>query len=218
MEQEKSNLITSLIDMKDMADDISGLVMGCNMDEDYDSFIGSVEKINEKLERAVIKSRNTLELLRPHVQTLKPGAPTLPHINVSGEINIINYRWLHITLNTLLPHCRFQSPAYLSNTLAWLLDDYSARNRKLPFYNNAIMVIDEHCNVASRNVYVQDNKGWKAVSNALKGRVIHDDDQFNLGIALLSSKSDIPSCHIFVIDTMDVSDFFSLWFNDSLYW
>ena len=57
-------------------------------------------------------------------------------------------------------------------------------------------------------MYDQDNKGWKAVSNALKGRVIPDDDQYTLGVCLLSCRAPEPACHIYLIPQQDAGDFF----------
>ena len=51
----------------------------------------------------------------------------------------------------------------------------------------AILIIDEHCDLKNRQVFDQDNKGWKAIPNALKGLVVEDDDQQSLELALLST-------------------------------
>ena len=75
--------------------------------------------------------------------------------------------------------------------------------------NNKEMVIDEHCAVKGRHIFDQDNKGYKAVSNAIKGRLIPDDDQHTLALALLSTKSELDVCHITLLDMVDVADFFA---------
>ena len=41
----------------------------------------------------------------------------------------------------------------------------------------AILIIDEHCDLKNHQVFDQDNKGWKAIPNALKGLLVEDDDQ-----------------------------------------
>ena len=71
-------------------------------------------------------------------------------------------------------------------------------------------MIDEHCDIAARQVYDQDNKAWKAISNALKGRVVADDDQYSLGVCLLSRRSSEAECHIYVLPVQDAGDFFFL--------
>ena len=49
----------------------------------------------------------------------------------------------------------------------------------------------------------------KAVSNAIKGRLIPDDDQYTLAVALLSKKSAESICHISLMELRDASDFFA---------
>ena len=77
--------------------------------------------------------------------------------------------WLHIQLNTLLPHCRFAPPLWLTDTISRLLDQHERRHGKLPLLEQALLVIDEYCDVDSRQVYDADNKGWKAALPALAG-------------------------------------------------
>ena len=49
--------------------------------------------------------------------------------------------WLHIQLNTLLPHCRYQTSDWLSDTIHRLLDEYESGGSKLPFFKEAMLVI-----------------------------------------------------------------------------
>ena len=49
----------------------------------------------------------------------------------------------------------------------------------------------------------------KAVSNAIKGRLVPDDDQFTLAVALISEKSELNVCHITLLDLSDAADFFA---------
>ena len=181
---------------------------------DVDLKVESLEKLNETLEKAAIISRNALERFRPHVNFPKAGAPVISCAKIYGTLRIINYNWLHIKLNTLLPHCRYQTPAYLSDTITLLLNTFVQDGGKLPFYKKAMLVIDEYCDCESRTVYDQDNKGWKAVSNALKGRVFSDDDQFTLGISLLSEKSKKTECNIYVFNAEDTGEFFNLRYSE----
>ncbi len=172
--------------------------------------IPQMERLTAALERAVVLSRNTLELQRPCVEFLQGGKSVLPHTAIGGTIRLLNGRWLHIRLDTLLPHCRFQSPGYLADTITRLLDGFVENGRRLPYYKKALLVMDEHCSCESRTVYDQDNKGWKAVPNALKGRLFPDDDQFSLGVALLSAESDELWCDIYVLPADDAWEFFSI--------
>lgn len=172
--------------------------------------IPQMERLTAALERAVVLSRNTLESLRPCVEFLQGGKPVLPYVAVGGTVRLLNGRWLHIRLDTLLPHCRFQSPGYLADTISRLLDSFGENGRRLPYFKKALLVIDEHCSCENRTVYDQDNKGWKAVPNALKGRLFPDDDQFSLGVALLSAESDELWCDIYVLPADDAWEFFSI--------
>ena len=49
-----------------------------------------------------------------------------------------------------------------------------------------ILAIVEYCDYDNREVYDQDNKSWKMIPNAIKGRVVKDDEQFRLDIGLFS--------------------------------
>ena len=68
--------------------------------------------------------------------------------------------------------------------------------------------LNEYSDISSRRVYDEDNKGWKAVSNALKGRIVPDDDQYTLSVCLLSQRSPETQCHIYVLPERDAGDFF----------
>jgi hypothetical protein len=173
-------------------------------------FISSAEAVNESLEKAAVMSRNALEQLRNNDEKQSKVGPVLPYMSISGSVEIIRNSWLHIRLHTLLPHCRYQSPQYLSDTITRLMDKYAADRGGIPRYEKAFMIIDEHCDINSRNVFDQDNKGWKAIPNALKGRVFPDDDQFSLSVAMVSTVSEKPLCDIYIIGENDAGSFFFL--------
>lgn len=136
-----------------------------------------------------------------------PAAPIQQ--NTGGRISVNEYGWLHIELTMLLPHCQYQTPRYLIDTLERLLDGY-AQHHQLPWFSKALLIIDEWSNIQNRQVYDQDNKGWKAIPNILKGRVLADDDQYHLEVALLSRQEDQPFCHVFVLPEEDADAFFTL--------
>lgn len=77
-----------------------------------------------------------------------------------------------------------------------------------------MLVIDEHSSTEGRHIYDSDNKGWKAVSNALKGRLFPDDDQYTLALSLLSTRSTENVCHITLLDLADAADFFAVHSGD----
>lgn len=176
----------------------------------------NLEDTMAKLESATLELRGICEAHCP-VPAALPGKPALPNMELTGSVELIEYGWLHLTLHTLLPHCRFQTPQYLSDTIVRLLDGYERKGHPLPHFTRALLVIDEHCDIGTRRVYDQDNKGWKAVSNAIKGRLIGDDDQFTLGVALVSTRSTENSCHIFLLDMEDASDFFAFYSGNLTY-
>lgn len=140
-------------------------------------------KLQKTLEQTMEQFERTTLELRRLCERYSPGAggfahrPALPYMDITGSVEAFGYGWLHITLHTLLPHCRYQTPNWLSDTIRRLLDEYETCGKKLPFYSRAMLVIDEHTSIEGRHIYDQDNKGWKAISNAIKGRLIPDDDQ-----------------------------------------
>jgi hypothetical protein len=167
------------------------------------------DKLCERFERGAVLLRNIREKNRIPDKALpgdamRAGAP----LHVSGSCEVTDYGFVHIAMNALLPNCRFGAPAYVSDTVTRLLDEYERGGRTLPRFKSAMLIVDEHCDVKSRNVFDQDNKAWKAIPNALKGRLIPDDDQFTLDVALVSEKCDTPSCHIYLLPREDAGDFF----------
>jgi hypothetical protein len=98
----------------------------------------------------------------------------------------------------------------LRDTITRLLDEYERQGRALLRFDDAMLIIDEHCDIDSRKIFDQDNKGWKAIPNVLKGRLIKDDDQFTLGVALISTRSKKTACNIYLLPRRDTGDFFSL--------
>ena len=169
----------------------------------------TLEQTMENFEQCVLEVRRLCERYSPGVGGYgrRPVVTALP---VIGRVELLCEDWLHIRLNTLLPHCRFQTSGWLTDTIRRLLDEYEAQGKALPRYERALMVIDEHSAISGRHVFDQDNKGWKAVNNAVKGRLIPDDDQYTLNVALLSQVSREDTCHITLLEQRDAADFFSL--------
>ena len=166
------------------------------------------EEISGSFERSTLELRRLCEKYAPGVGGYGKR-PVLPRMETAGFVERFGCGWLHIQLNTLLPHCRYQPSEWLSDTIRRLLDDYEAGGSKLPFFREAMLVIDEHCGIDGRHIFDQDNKGWKAVSNAIKGRLGPDDDQFTLALSLLSEKSELNVCHISLMALSDTPDFFA---------
>lgn len=167
-----------------------------------------LELASSRFEHVAIRMRKLCEKHCPGTGGYG-SAPELPQIEISGFAEQFGYGWLHIQLNTLLPHCRYRPSEWLSDTIRRLLDDYEAGGKKLPFFHHAMLVIDEHCGIDGRHIFDQDNKGWKVVSNALKGRLLPDDDQFTLAVTLLSQRSELDVCHVTLLELADAADFFA---------
>ena len=173
-------------------------------------FANSLEQTASQMEHAAVELRALCESCLPELLTIG-RMPVLPPLDVAGSISVNEFGWLLIGPNTLLPHCRFSTPVWLTDTITRLLDQHERRQGKLPMLDRALLVIEEFCDVDSRNVFDQDNKGWKAVSNAIKGRLVEDDDQFTLSVCLLSQRfSGARSCHIYVLPLSEAGDFFSM--------
>ena len=167
----------------------------------------ALEQTAARLEQGTVELRAVCESCMPTVSSIGQKPP-LPPLHIAGEIEVNEFGWLHIQLNTLLPHCRFAPPLWLTDTIARLLDQYEYSRGKLPLLDHALLVIEEYCDVDSRQVYDEDNKGYKAVSNAIKGRLVADDDQFSLSLCLLAQRSPEKACHIYVLPVHDAGDFF----------
>jgi len=177
------------------------------------AMITPLESLANSLENSVVLTRNMLETVRGSVNECVPyfdalvGTASRP-LDIAGYAELIEKEWIHIQLHTLLPHDRFKTPKYLMDTIQKLVEDLRNRMGHLPFYQNALLVVDEHCDLNSRTVYDNDNKQWRCIPNTLKGKIFADDDQFNLNIALLTTEDETPSCHIYVLDAADAADFF----------
>ena len=176
-------------------------------DSDPKAVAKALENTAARLERGAVELRAICERSMPPVSTIGQK-PTFPSLDIAGQVEANEFGWLHIQLNTLLPHCRFAPPLWLTDTITRLLDQYEGRRVKLPMLDHALLVIEELCDVDSRQVYDEDNKGWKAVSNAIKGRLVADDDQFSLSLCLLAQRSPEKVCHIYVLPVQDAGDFF----------
>ena len=173
-------------------------------------FANSLEQTASQMEHAAVELRALCESCLPELLTIG-RKPVLPPLDVAGSISVNEFGWLLIELNTLLPHCRFSTPVWLTDTIPRLLAQHERRQGKLPMLDRALLVIEEFCDLDSRNVFDQDNKGFKAVSNAIKGRLVEDDDQFTLSVCLLSQRfSGARSCHIYVLPLSEAGDFFSM--------
>lgn len=156
-------------------------------------------------EDTCISARNAYEKynrLYPYEEKLKLKQKTATQ--TAGEIELTAEGWVHIRLNSLLPHCKYKNNTYLFDTLKRLFEEFE---KPLPRFDKAFMAIVEYCDYDSRRVYDQDNKGWKMIANAIKGRLIEDDDQFHLDIGLFAKYSQDLACHIYILPEINLNDF-----------
>ena len=153
------------------------------------------EKLQLTLEETAYFFESATLYLRALCETQMPGAggygrrDGLEFQLPSGHIEIAGAGWVHMQLDTLLPHCRYMPATWLTDTVRQLLTAYMQRTN-------------------FRHVFDQDNKGWKAVSNALKGLVIDDDDQYHLSVHMMSSRSAENVCHISLVLPESEEEFF----------
>ena len=77
----------------------------------------------------------------------------------------------------------------------------------LPLWDKAFTAIVEHRLDAGCGAFDHDNKGFKAVVNALKGRLFPDDNQFELSLGLFTVQDEESCCHIYVLPFEEAGDF-----------
>ena len=178
----------------------------------------SKDKTNAFLEAAMLQIEVACIEMRKLTEEISPDPPPL-HIGqavsmaerIYGKLEITDNNWLHITLNTLLPTCKsFKSSQYVADSITRLMNDFAKSGGELPMFEKAFIAIIERCNFQKSKSFDHDNKGYKAIPNALKGRVFQDDNQFQLSLGLFAELSDEASCHIFVLPESETGDFFNL--------
>lgn len=180
--------------------------------ESKDRIERCIDDFQCELETFCVKARTELDCYRKE-HSYFGYSPSNILNDIAGSIEVTDEGWLHITLNTLLPNCRRRISNYIGDTISRLIE---SSEYELPYFETAFMAIVEYCNHKNHNALDNDNKGWKMIPNALKGRVIEDDNQFILSIGLFSKISDDIRCEIYVMAPEDGSCFMDLLANDML--
>lgn len=183
-----------------------------------DSLIGTTpgsERFNNLLEVALgqqeatcIEMRRLYEMMRHSApkHTAEPPSSTVKQIY--GELSVTPENWVHIKLNALLPHCKVTGGTqYVSDSILRLIKSYEGKGHNLPFYEHAFLGILETCPVDCSEVFDSDNKGYKAVQNALKGKLFPDDDSFELSLGLFTEIRNESNCHIYILPDDDAGIF-----------
>lgn len=166
---------------------------------DSGRFNNLLEVALQQQETACIEMRRLYEQLRTAEKDIHTRPPDGKFTEVYGEISVMCEGWVHIKLNSLLPHCKVVGGTqYVSDCLLRLLNKASDEI-KLPFFNKAFLGIIECCPRDVSDVFDHDNKGFKAVQNVLKGRLFPDDDCFEMSLGLFTEQREESCCHIYVL-------------------
>lgn len=161
-----------------------------------------------QLELTCIELRKLCETTRPKKSAPKNGKHFYNKA-IYGEVTLMDTGWLHIKLNTLLPHYKILGGTqYITDCITRLLDKFSESGGTIPMFSKAFLAIVEHCPVDCSEAFDHDNKGFKSVQNALKGRLFPDDNQFELSLGLFTVLDADMCCHIYVLPDEEAGDFF----------
>ena len=184
---------------------IDALAQGCR----------SPEKINTLLDAAMQKIEITCIRMRRLCEEVRPVLPNSRFVyanyhtkDISGEITLMDTGWLDIRLNALLPHCKtVGGTAYISDTISRLLSKFKNAGGEIPMFDKAFLAIVEHSPLNAAGTFDHDNKGFKSVVNALKGRLFPDDNQFEMSLGLFTVQDEDACCHIYVMPFEAAGDF-----------
>ncbi len=183
----------------------TGLAQNCQAEEKVPRIL---EGVLQKTETACMNLRRYVERIRPSVPSSSGKTKVFYSKEIYGDVTLMDTGWLHIRLNTLLPNYKgIGGTQYVSDTITRLLDKFQKDGGHLPMFDKAFLAIVEHCDFTCSEVFDHDNKGFKAVQNALKGRLFPDDDQFELSLGLFTVLDPEMSCHIYVLPEYDAAEF-----------
>lgn len=166
-----------------------------------------------ELENLCLKSRTYLEAYKSPKDYQQMLYETGKVSDVYGSIEVTFEGWIHISLNTLLPSGKYKISNYLGDTISRLVKEFSG---ELPYFETAFLAIVEYCNFENHHSLDNDNKGWKMIPNAIKGRVIPDDNQFILSVGLFAKLSENPHSEIYILPPEDAANFMEILANDAL--
>ena len=175
----------------------------------------SAEKCNTLLDAAMQQVELCCIDMRRLCEKVRPGNP-ITHFKrtpfsyeaIYGEVCVMDNGWLDIRLNALLPHCKIVGGTqYVADTIHRLLHQFKETGGRIPYFEKAFIAIVEHNTNSYAGTFDHDNKGFKGVINALKGRTFADDNQFELSLGLFTVIDENPCCHIYVMPLEDAGDF-----------
>lgn len=135
-------------------------------------------------ETAVLTSRRVFGGMLEKGRQGKPLRLAPHSAEVTGSLVVTHEGWTVIRLDTLLQNARRRTTGYIENSILELMKQWHGCGGVLPWYRHAFVIITEHTDSKIGNVYDPDNREWKAVTNALKGVLFEDDDQFTVSLIL----------------------------------
>ena len=135
-------------------------------------------------ETAVLAARRAFGGMMEKGRQGKPLRLVPRSAEVTGSVKVTREGWTVIQLDTLLQNARRRTTGYIENSILELMKQWRGSGGVLPWYRHAFVVITEHTDRKSGNVYDPDNREWKTVTNALKGVLFEDDDQFTVSLIL----------------------------------
>lgn len=208
-----NNLITTMQHHLDAANKyLNELAKGYRSAEKQNTLLDAAM---QQVELCCIDMRNLCEKSRPNIPAY--GNRVYNSKEIFGEVTQLNNGWIDIRLNALLPHCRMiGGTQYVFDSITRLLDTYRKNGGVIPCFEKAYMVIVEHCPVDCSGAFDNDNKGFRGVINALKGRLFPDDNQFELALGLFTVIDEESCCHIYVTPFDEAGDFHYLLSADML--
>lgn len=184
---------------------IDALAQGCRSPEKVNTLLDTAM---QKIETACIEMRRLCEEVRPVIPNFRFGYANYHIKELCGEVTLMDNGWLDIRLNALLPHCKkIGGTEYVTDTISLLLESFKNSGGDIPMFDKAFLAIVEHSPIDASGVFDHDNKGFKSVINALKGRLFLDDDQFEMSLGLFTIQDEDTCCHIYVMPFESAGDF-----------
>ena len=77
-----------------------------------------------EVETLCVRSRILLDGYRQTDTVSDYGIPDKAVNKIAGGIEVTHDGWLHITLNTLLPNCKYKTSGYIGDTICRLMHSY----------------------------------------------------------------------------------------------
>lgn len=184
---------------------IDALAQGCRSPEKINTLLDAAM---QKIELTCISMRRLCEEVRPALPNFRFGHTNYYIKDIGGEVTLMDTGWLDIRLNALLPHCKtVGGTAYITDTIDRLLSKFKNTGGEIPMFDKAFLAIVEHSPLNVLGVFDHDNKGFKSVVNALKGRLFPDDNQFEMSLGLFTVQDDDACCHIYAMPFEAAGDF-----------